>query len=101
METNVTLVSTTYQTDSIGQQKATETETTVPATIRSATRSEWVSAGQNNYRADLVAETPMINYSGERIAKVDGVRYAIYRVYRDEDTDMIELYLQEEGGVRG
>lgn len=101
METNMVLVGTTYQTDGIGQQVATETRTTVPVTIRSATRSEWVSAGQNNYRADLVAETPMINYSGERIAEVGSLRYAIYRVYRDEDTDMIELYLQEEGGVRG
>lgn len=100
METDVTLIQTTYQTDSIGQQVATESRTTVPATVTSATRGEWVSAGQNNYRADLVVTTPLINYSGERIAEVDGRRYAIYRVYRDEDTDLIELYLQEEGGVR-
>lgn len=101
METDVTLIQTTYQTDSIGQQVATESRTTVPATVTSATRSEWVSAGQNNFRADLVATTPLVNYSGERIAEVGTRRYAIYRVYRDEDTDLIELYLQEEGGVRG
>ena len=100
METDVTLISTTYQTDSIGQQVATESLTTVPATVTSATRGEWVSAGQNNFRADLVATTPLVNYSGERIAEVGTKRYAIYRVYRDEDTDLIELYLQEEGGIR-
>lgn len=101
METNVDLIKTAYTADSIGQQVATETRTTVPATVTSATRNEWVSAGQNNYRADLVATTPLINYSGERIAEVDGVRYAVYRVFRDEDTDLVELYMQEEGGVRG
>ena len=100
METDVTLIQTTYQTDSIGQQVATESRTTVPATVTSATRGEWVSAGQNNFRADLVATTPLVNYSGERIAEVGTRRYAIYRVYRDEDTDLIELYLQEEGGIR-
>lgn len=100
METDVTLIQTTYQADSIGQQVATESRTTVPATVTSATRGEWVSAGQNNYRADLVATTPLVNYSGERIAEVGTKRYAIYRVYRDEDTDLIELYLQEEGGIR-
>ena len=100
METDVTLIGTTYTTDDIGQQIATPTRTTVPATVTSATRGEWVSAGQNNFRADLVATTPLVNYSGERIAEVGTRRYAIYRVYRDEDTDLIELYLQEEGGIR-
>lgn len=101
METDITLISTTYTTDSIGQELATEETFTVPATITSATRAEWVSAGQNNFRADLVARTPICNYSGERIAAIAGKRYAIYRTFLDEETDLIELYLQEEGGVRG
>lgn len=101
MEREITLIQTTYTKDAILQDVAVETRREVMALIISATRTEWVSAGQNNYRADLVAITPFVNYDGERIVEVEGVRYSVYRRYLDEDTDDIELYLQEEGGVRG
>lgn len=100
MEGTIILVGQTFKEDSIGQQVPDEeTQTEVFCTIRSVTRNEWRDAGQNNIRAELVAVTPLINYSGERIAIVDGRRKAIYRTYMPPDSDEIELYMQDEGGA--
>lgn len=99
MEGTIILVRQTFKEDPIGQQvPEEETQTEVFCTIRSVTRNEWRDAGQNNIRAELVAVTPLINYSGERIAIVDGRRKAIYRTYMPPDSDEIELYMQDEGG---
>lgn len=99
MVIDLILISQTWEMDAIGQQVATEIERTVPATIQSATRAEWIAAGQNSINADLVAYTARVNYDGERVCKINGVRRAIYRTYWNEETDEIELYIREEGGV--
>lgn len=99
MVIDLILVAESWTTDGIGQQVSTQTERTVPATIQSATRAEWIAAGQNSVNADLVAYTARVNYNGERICKLDGVKRAIYRTFWNEETDEIELYIREEGGV--
>ena len=45
--------------------------------------------------------TQRINYSGERIAELEGVRYGVYRTYTPPDSDLIEIYLEEKAGVTG
>lgn len=40
-------------------------------------------------------------YSGEALVEYDGKTYAIYRTYRDLNSDYIELYAQREGGTNG
>lgn len=99
MDGTVILVGQTYTKDSIGQQIATETQTEVLCTVQSVTRQEWRSAGQNGIPAELVIVTAAVNYSGERIAIINGNRRAIYRAYQPPDSDDIELYLQAEVGA--
>lgn len=99
MVKDLVLISETWTTDSIGQKISTETRRSVLATIRSVGRNEWAAAGQNSIRADVVAVIPIVDYSGERICELDGVRRSIYRTYMVDEDDEIELYIQEEAGT--
>ena len=96
MDDLIALIAETYTQDAIGQQIPVETETPVWATIRSVTRQE---AADGGHSPELVAVTPQVNYSGQAIAVVQGVRYGIYRTYRIPDSDQVELYLERKAGV--
>lgn len=100
MDEQIGLISETYATDSIGQEIATETITMVWARISSIERSEWLAAGQQGLQPEFVAETPVVNYSGEELVERGGTRYSIYRVYREDDGDTIELYCRADAGVK-
>lgn len=99
MDGTIILVKQTFTKDSIGQQIAEETQTEIFCTVKGVTRQEWRNAGQNGIPAESVVVTAAVNYSGERIAIIDGKRRAIYRVYQPPDSDDIELYLQAEAGA--
>lgn len=98
MDDVITLVAETYTVDAIGQRVATETTRDVFAHVRSVSRAEWFNGGVNGLQPSLQADTPIINYAGEKIAIFHGVRYSIYRTYRREADDIIELYLEEKVG---
>lgn len=99
MDDIITLVNVTYTEDSIGQRIENETSTDVWAHISSITRAEFFSAGEHGFKPEYVAETPIVNYSGERTAVYHGVRYTIYRTYRRDNSDTIELYLEQRVGA--
>ena len=99
MDDLLTLIAETYAQDDIGQQIATETATNVWAHLRSVSRAEWFAAGRDGMQPELVAETPIVNYNGERIAVWRGKRYNVYRTYFADGSDTIELYLEERVGV--
>lgn len=75
----------------------TETTIEVPGTLSSIGRDDWYSAGRDGLKPSFVFTTACVNYSGERLAELDGQRYAIYRTYIIEDS--IELYLEERVGT--
>lgn len=96
-EIDLILISSTYDYDAIGQPIPVETQRTVPALEDAITRNEWLAAGQNGIKAEKVIYTSVINYEGEEIAIIDGVRYIVYRVHnRPGLEDEIELYLRKE-----
>lgn len=97
----ITLINQSFAQDEIGVEIATETKTPVWAHLRSATRSEFFSAGQSGLQPSLVAVTPIANYSGQKIAEWRGNRYSVYRTYFAEGGDEIELYLEEKVGNDG
>lgn len=103
MDELIQLIGQTYSPDEIGQMAAQETAMPVWARVRSVTRSEWADAGQRGMQPQLVATTPMVNYSGQRIVGIgsgDGMkRYAVYRTYFPPESDEIELYLEYQAGV--
>ena len=99
MDDLIVLIQETYTQNSFSGQVPAETETSVWASIRSATRSEWEAAGQNGINPSIVIRTPRVNYNGEKTVEVGGQRYGIYRTYFPADSDEIELYCEEKVGT--
>lgn len=95
------LIKETYEKDEIGQMIPSETRAEIYVEIRSVTRSEWAAASRDGLNPAIVLRTQRVNYSGERIAEVAGVRYGVYRTYAPPDSDDIEIYLEEKAGVTG
>lgn len=95
------LIKESYVPDEIGQMVAFETETEIYVEILSVTRSEWAAASRDGLNPAVMLRTQRINYSGERIAELEGVRYGVYRTYASPDSDLIEIYLGEKVGVTG
>ncbi len=100
MDSFACLIRYSYEKDKIGQiKKKTETKTEIFITILSITRNEFYKAGSSGITPDYVLKTASINYTGEQEIEIDGVRYAIYRVYNPPDSDDIELYVHKKAGV--
>lgn len=47
---------------------------------------------------EIVATVFAPEYQGEEVAEINGVRYSIYRTYRDKG-EKLELYLERKAGV--
>lgn len=119
----ITLIAKTRQTDAYGRTVATETARDVFAQIDSVSRAEFFAAGQNGLNPEYRFTVFSGEYTGEREADYNGVRYSIYRTYqpsayvRHDNTkthegsisrntnsgnnDRIELYASRKVGVNG
>jgi len=98
MNNDAYLVSRTFTEDEVGNQIATTTKTLIPVEVRSITRDEFYRAGEQKLNPEMVVTTAAENYSGQELIEIDSVTYAIYRKYRDPNSDDIELYLRKEVG---
>ena len=67
---------------------------------KSVSRREWMDAGRNGLNSEIELTTAAINYSGEREIEYKQIRYGIYRTFRPEGSDDIELYLNRKAGVQ-
>lgn len=99
MDDLITLIGEAFAQNAIGEPIATETRVTVWAHINSVSRSEWFAGGKNGLQPAIVAITPIANYSGEKLVDYAGKRYAVYRTYFPDNSDDIELYLEERAGL--
>lgn len=119
----ITLISKTSQKDDYGRTVPTETTRDVFAQIDSVSRAEFFAAGQNGLNPEYRFTVFSGEYTGEREADYNGVRYSIYRTYqpsayvRHDNTkthegsisrntnsgnnDRIELYASRKVGVNG
>lgn len=99
------LLSTTYERDAIGQEKAVEVERgPFCASVSGITRQEWAVAGQQGLQPLCVCKLQdSADYQGEKIARISGcsdipeARYSIYRPFPTNDGG-IELYIREDAG---
>ena len=98
MDNDAYLIKRSFAFDDIGNQVAIETKTTIPIEVRSISREEFFRAGEQKLNPELMVTTAAINYDGEELIEIDSVVYAIYRKYRDANSDDIELYLRKEVG---
>lgn len=99
MDDEIMLVTRRFETDELAQQTPVECMHCVWCRVESISRAEWRDAGVQGLKPELAVVMPTCNYSGEIIAVYRGIRYAVYRTYRRNDTDEIELYLSREVGA--
>ena len=100
MDNVATLISRTYKEDEIGQSVLDlETFTDIFVMEKSLSKSEFFEAGQAGLNAELVLITPCVNYEGQQYVLYNKKEYGIYRTYKTNDSDMIELYLEQKAGV--
>lgn len=94
----VKLIQKAYAQDCIGQPIDLDQDARlIPCKIGNVTRSEWNSAHQGGYEAEIMLKVFSGSYNGEKSAIWHGVRYEIYRTYRVGDET--ELYLGNKAGT--
>lgn len=94
------LIQQDYTEDGLGQHIPNkETSIEIFVSVQSISRTEYFEAGKNGLMPEIVIKTAAINYSGEKLIEYQGVRYGIYRTYRSNIPDEVELYLQRKAGA--
>ena len=78
----------------------TRTKRTVFASISSVSQTEFFSGGRIGLTPSLKATIYDFEYNNEPIVKWNGKCFSVYRTYKVNDSDMIELYLEERGGTK-
>lgn len=101
MDGAISLLASTTTKDAFGVRKESFTKKDVFCSVNSVTRTEFFSAGRNGLNPEYMFKVFAGDYSGERTLKYNGASYAIYRTYKPDDSDYIELYAQTEGGANG
>lgn len=99
--TPLTLIKKVYTTDGIGQKIYTESTSTVYADIKSVSRSEFFSAGEQGFKPQFVATMFAPDYEGQDLCELTVFggtsKYSIYRTYLGTN-DTIELFLEKKVG---
>ncbi len=93
----ITLLTSKYTQDYIGQWIKTVEETNVYAIVSSVTMSEFYQAGMQGFKPEYRMTIWMNEYHREEELVYDGKVYSIYRTYLRED-GRIELYVTERKG---
>lgn len=101
MDVTIKLIEQRYKKDSYGVDQPTSSYRTVFARMKSITRAEFAAAGRNGLNPSMVFLVWAGDYRGERVISYEGDSYAVYRTYRPEDDDYIELYCERQGGTNG
>lgn len=102
MEGSAILIREIYEIDPYGQRiPVGEEEIEILCHIESVGQREFFSAGQNGINSDLKIVTQAVNYNNEQIIEYNNQRYGIYRTFRRNESDEIELYCEWKGGISG
>lgn len=84
--------------DELGQLIEEETEKLIFCELGPITRSEWLSAGQMGFKPSIMLKVYDYEYEGESDVIFNGTRYSVYRTYRPQYGNIIELYLEIKVG---
>lgn len=93
----ITLISTEYTQDDLGEWTETQTNTEVFAMVNSVTMSEFYNAGLQGFKPDYRFTVWMNEYADQELVEYKGKVYSVYRTYRRDD-GRIELYVNEKKG---
>lgn len=94
----ITLIKETKTQDSLLQWVSSETTRDVFCKITSISSSEWYDGFRNGLSPEYRAIINRNEYEGETIAKLNGVRYSIYRTFIGKGENL-ELYLEKQVGT--
>ena len=94
----LTLISNTFDGDSIGQQKPVELRRDVFCRVSAISRREWFDAGHSGLKPELMFSVFFGDYCGEKTVEYNGERYTVYRTYR-ADQETVELYCERRTGA--
>lgn len=97
----IKLIRITKAQDAAGVFQKTYTVREVFCQVSSITRQEFFNGGRAGMSPQYQFTVFAGDYEGETICAYKEQTYAIYRTYRPDDSDYIELYAQTEGGTTG
>lgn len=100
-QTKVDLMIITTEKDEINQiVEKTRTTASVYAEVLSISQSEFFEAGRLGFQPELKVVMYDFEYNDEKIVRVNGKLYSVYRTYYVIGSDRVELYLEERGGTK-
>lgn len=99
MDATIKLIKITTTQDALGYPVETETAREAFCSVESVTRSEFFQAGKAGIVPDYVFSVNAIEYEGEKELEYNGDKFGIYRTYKADGSDYIELYAEYKSGV--
>ena len=96
----ITLISATQTQDDYGRWIPRETSQNVFVQVDSITQQEFYDAGRNGFNPEFRFRMFFGDYAGQSVCEYKGLRYSIYRTYRQRN-DVLELYVERQGGTNG
>ena len=94
----ISLLTETTTTDSIGNPVTSTTEVKLIAEVRSISQSEFMNARQTGITPSYTFRIYAFGYQGQKLLKYNGQIYSVYRTYEPDD-NYIELYTEVKAGV--
>lgn len=94
----ISLLKETHQVDSEGVDHTIITSRAVMCGLKSVSRTDFYSAGQEGLALDHVFVTDPINYDGEKLVVYLGNKYEVTRTYQ-VSADKLEIYVGHKVGV--
>lgn len=101
MDDVITLINQRYEQDGYGIPRAINEERDVLCEVLDITRAEFFAAGRSGFNPDIEFRLFHANWAGEKVIRYHGNEYAVYRTFRPDGDDYIELYAQMKGGTNG
>ena len=102
----VDLIAVVTELDDLNQViEKTRTTKSVFADVSSVSQTEFFSGGRIGLQPSLKVTMYEFEYNDEPIVKVKfsdtkSKLYSVYRTYSQQDSDKVELYLEERGGTK-
>ena len=94
----VNLYADSVNYDQYGVARKTRTSREVFCKVDSVTRAEFFEAGRQGLNPEYRITMFFGDYNGESIVGYKGRTYSVYRTYMAK-TDIIELYVERQGGT--
>lgn len=94
----ITLIKATQTQDDFGRWQKIETTQDVFVQVDSISQNEFFEAGRNGLNPEYRFRMFFGDYEGQTECIFNGLRYSIYRTYRNRN-DVLELYVERKGGT--